>query len=71
MNQKELIEILRSENFTLAYHDNGDCYLYVGKFKYEDLPELEDYRFDNNYDGYAPEVVVMMAKALSGRVVSI
>jgi hypothetical protein len=46
MTTNKVIEIMRTGDFTIAYHDNdGGCF-YKGKYKYEDLPEEADYEFD-------------------------
>lgn len=66
MTQAEVVALLRSGHFTIAYHDNGSPCLYKGKFEYEDLPESEDYCFEDNFDGYIPEVVYLLSKALNG-----
>lgn len=72
-HEEEVIELLKTGNFTIAYHDNGSCCLYKGKFKYDDLPEAEDYSFDmdDNYVGYAPSIVHFLASALGGKCDSI
>jgi hypothetical protein len=71
--EKEVKELLRSGDFTIAYHDNGQCSLYKGRHKYDDLPKEEFASFDmnDNYNGYAPAIVVFLVKALKGRCESI
>ena len=63
---KKIIELLKSGDFTIAYHDNDSPYLYKKKLEYDDLPEKEYYQFDSNHDGYIPEVVFLLVKALGG-----
>ena len=72
MCEKEIIDLIKSGDFTIAYHDNEYCCLYKGKLKYEDLPEdKEVYEFDNaDSEGYIPEVVDFLVKALKGKVLS-
>lgn len=67
---KEVFDLIKSGNFTIAYHDNGDAYLYKGKHKYENLPEEETYYFTGE-DGYIPEVVSALVSALGGKTVTI
>jgi len=71
--ESEIIKLLSSGNFTIAYHDNGQCDLYRGKFKYDDLPEEAEFGFDmnDNYVGYAPAIVCHLVKALKGNCESI
>lgn len=67
-NEQKIIDLLKSGNFTIAYHDNGYCCLYRGKYLYDELPEREDFSFDmEGAEGYAPEIVSLLAKALGGR----
>lgn len=65
-DMNKIIKLLKSGDFTIAYHDNGSPYLYKGKHEYDDLPEKELYQFDDGHDGYIPEVVYMLVKALGG-----
>lgn len=67
---KKIIEILKSGDFTIAYHDNGYCNLYKGKFEYDDL-KGKPIEFDDWEDGYTPDVVKQLVEALGGKVVSI
>ena len=74
MNLKkiEIIKLLRSGNFTIAYHDNGYCCLYKGKMEYDNLPEEgEVAEFEGLGDGYIPIIVETLVNALKGKVVSI
>ena len=65
----KIIQLLKSGDFTVAYHDNGVCSIYKGKHKYEDLPD-SIYEPDDT-DGYAPEIVELLVKALGGKIDSI
>ena len=68
MKEKEIIELLRSGNFTIAYHDNDGGCLYKGKYKYDNLPDEADYDFDvYGKSGYLPEAVELLTKALGGK----
>ena len=72
-DEQKIIKLLKTGNFTIAYHDNGYCCLYKGKHEYDDLPEKEDYSFDmnDNFSGYAPAIVCHLAEALGGNTTSI
>jgi hypothetical protein len=71
MTDKEIINLLRSGNFTIYYHDNGQCMLFNGKHSEVTLPEKEDASFDlSGGDGYAPEIVCLLVAALHGCVES-
>lgn len=70
--QQKIIELLRSGDFTIAYHDNGSCMLYKGKHEYKDLPKREiDIQSEFCADGYEVPEVVALVEALGGSVVSI
>lgn len=69
MKEKEIIELLKSGNFTIAYHDNGVCSLYKDKYTnydkiYDEKPVLE---IDCEFDGYLPKEVELLIKALGGK----
>jgi hypothetical protein len=68
MTTNKVIEIMRTGDFTIAYHDNdGGCF-YKGKYKYEDLPEEADYEFDlYGQSSYLPEAVELLTRALGGK----
>ena len=68
LSRVEVMAILRSGNFTIAYHDNGSPCLYKGKHEYDDLPEEEIYEFEENHDGYIPEVVYLLVQCLRGAI---
>ena len=72
MSREELIELLKSGDFTIAYHDAGVCSIYRGKMKYGELPEggeLKD--FMGCYEGYKPRVVEILVEALGGMSVTV
>lgn len=64
---KKILELLRSGDFTISYHDNGYCSLSKGHHKYSDeVDTIKD--FDNNEtEGYVPSVVALLVKALGGK----
>lgn len=74
---KKTIELLKSGNFTLLYHNNGHCTLHEGKIKYKQsneeeknyVEEIEE--FTCQEIGYAPAEVVALVKALGGRLESL
>ena len=67
MTEKKIIELMKSGDFSLMYHDNGYCTIHKGHIKYEDsetgVIELPDKEF-----GYVPSEVVLLVKALKGKV---
>jgi hypothetical protein len=71
MKENKIVELLRSGDFTIAYHDNGYACLYKGKFDYDSLPKKELSDFDGGDIGYAPNVVVLLVAALGGKIDSI
>lgn len=67
-------DILRSGDFTLAYHDNQHCTLHRGRRKYDiDMATVSNQvaEFYGQSDGCIPDEVVMLVRALGGKVVSI
>jgi len=71
MDKEEIIKLLKSGNFTIAYHDNGEASIYRGHYEYEELPEKELYSAEDFFNGYIPEVVEMLVNVLGGKVVTI
>ena len=72
MKEAKITELLKSGNFTLAYHDNGYCCLYKGKLAYDKLPEDGELAsYDDNTEGYIPDEVSALVKALGGKVETI
>lgn len=65
---KKAIEVLKSGKFLIYYHDNGSCTLYSGKKEDESKVVSE---FDGSQEGYIPEEVSFLVKALGGKVESI
>lgn len=73
MKDKEIIELMKTGEFTLAYHDNGSCSLYKGKFSFDDdNDEVESlHEFDCDFEGYLPKEVALLVKSLGGKSESI
>jgi hypothetical protein len=72
MKKNQLLKLLKSGNFTVAYHDNGYCTIYKGRHEYEDLPDKEVYEPDDLDEiGYAPAIVTLLVEALGGSVDSV
>lgn len=80
MNEKDLISLLRSGNFTIIYWDNEGPTLYKGKWDRDEEYEKDEYatmekskiEIDQyNMDGYIPDVVKWLTMALRGRADSI
>lgn len=73
MKEGQIIELLKSGNFTIAFHDYSTCYLYKGKHQYDKLPKKEIASFDlhDGYNGYACEIMTLLVKALNGKIDSI
>jgi len=69
MTKRKIIELLKSGDFTILYHDNECCSLYKGRLKeYDDCPEEADHEFDDlNQAGYLPSVVELLVEALGGK----
>lgn len=76
--QQQILNLLKSGNFTILYHDNGMCCLYPGKIKYDEADDglnngvkaMAEFNHTNDI-GYTPYIVAMLAKALGGKVDSI
>lgn len=73
MTEDNILKMLQTGDFTIAFHDNDYCCLYKGRYKYDELPEKEDVAFDMNVDreGYAPYVMSLLVAALNGKIESI
>jgi len=73
MTQAQVIAIMKTGDFTIAYHDNIVISFYKGKHEYDNLPEKEDYVFNSTYTGYGyiPEEVYCLTMALNGQVETI
>lgn len=75
--RKKILEVLKSGDFTLYYHDNGYCSLYPGKIKPSQMDEENKnyvnpiYEFNGCTNDYTPEEVSYLVKALNGKVNSI
>lgn len=66
-SREEISKILKSGDFTIAYHDNQDAWLYKGKLEYDDLPENGGIPLDGYTDGYIPVEVDLLVQALGGK----
>ena len=65
---KELLALLRSGKFTVAYHDNGHCCIYKDRWDYDSLPEgkeVAEYQYADA-EGYLPDIVKVLVQALGG-----
>ena len=71
MTEKEIIKLLKSGNFTIAYHDNCAPFLYQGRCTYEELDSAEEIEYEDFDDGYCPAIVALLVKALNGNSCSI
>ena len=76
--KKKVLELLKSGDFTIVFHDHDSATLHPGKIKYEQTDEESKkyvpsvYEFDDVYEnGYASPEVVALVKALGGKVESI
>ena len=70
MSDKEVIELLKTGNFTIAYSDSGCCDLFKGKYSYSKLPvdkELRSFDYAEDFNGYMPKIVELLIKALGGK----
>lgn len=81
MKEKEIIEILKSGNFTIYYHDNGESVIYKGKYTMSFLEKLQDDKFDkfedenkifdSSSDGYYTQDLELLVKALGGKLLCV
>jgi len=80
MTEKKLINILRSGDFTIIYWDREQPTIYKGKWDFNKEFEKDDYAEMNkheiefdfyNLNGYVPDIVTLLVKALKGKVDSI
>jgi len=77
MKKKKILDIIKSGNFTLEYHDRGYCTLCLGKYgEYgESCPDEGDFKTewesDNQTEGYIPSEVALLVEALGGKVYSV
>ena len=69
--KNRVIKLLKSGNFTLAFHDNGYFNIYKGKFDdYNDL-KGKPIEVDSWGYGYTTVESELLTEALGGRVVSV
>lgn len=80
MRQSEITKLLKSGNFTIVYWDRGIPTIYKGKWDIDKECERDDYatmeksRVDApmyEMNGYAPDIVIWLARSLGGHVDSI
>lgn len=76
--KKKVLDLLKSGDFTIVFHDSDSATLHPGKIKYEQTGEGSKnyvpavYEFDDVCEnGYASPEVVALVKALGGKVESI
>ena len=65
-NRKKVVELLRTGNFTIAYHDNQSPSLYKGKLDYDQLENKKEIDLEGVGDGYCPQIVCLLVEALDG-----
>ena len=73
MLKENLVQLLKSGNFTVAYHDNQEGAIYQGRAdNCNKLPE--DDKVDNfalwDNEGYLPYIVRVLVEALGGKALS-
>ena len=76
---KKIIDLLQSGDFTIIYWDNEDPALYKGKWNKEKEFDRDEYETLHKSEvkipwaeiGYAPNIVVLLTKALKGNIDSI
>jgi hypothetical protein len=66
MKKKDIIKLLKSGDFTIAYHDNACPTLYKGRREYEQLLGENEVELDGLDEGYCPEIVSLLTEALGG-----
>lgn len=73
--QRKVIELFKSGNFSIHYHGNGQCSVYANRFEYTEFidgegndanPGKEIYDTCDTY-GYLPEIVELLVIALGGK----
>lgn len=75
MTQRQIVNLLKSGNFTIVYWDSQDPTLYKGKWDYNKEFEKDDYatmdksKVDYSWwdEGYVPGIVTLLVKALGGK----
>ena len=67
MKREKIIELLKSGDFTILYHDNGSCQLYRGKSDYVHA-KGHGVDFTGWSVGYIPVEVSHLVEALGGSV---
>ena len=76
MNKQEIIDLLKSGDFTIIYWDSGEATLYEKKWNKEREFERDDYQTMDKFkvslpdfgsSGYTPEIVSLLVEALGGK----
>lgn len=74
MKASKAVELMKTGQFTILYHDNGYCTLHKGHGEYDQFNEEAMDGADIEYPmeiGYIPGIVSLLVKALGGKVDSI
>jgi len=75
MDKKELVSLLKSGNFTIAYWDSQIPTIYKGKWNIEKEYDKDEYKELSKHEinfpmygmnGYLPDVVILLTQALKG-----
>jgi len=72
--EEKILNIIKSGDFTIVYWDRGIASLYEKKWNKSDEYTRDDYGTMNKFlmkeceheDGYLPEIVELLTKALNG-----
>jgi len=78
----EISHHLRTGQFTIYYHNQGDCIIYLGHWSQNEIEDQEPDDKDSplvvlaemgshNMEGYLPEIVKKLTNALGGRAHSV
>lgn len=76
MKEKELIKLFKSGDFTIVYWDRSEPTIYKGKWDYNKEYDKDAYATMNksivdipqyNNQGYLPDIVSWLVKALKGK----
>lgn len=79
-SEKDLVELFRSGNFTIVYWDRGEPTIYKGRWNYHKENEKDEYEKMEksriyypmyDIDGYCPDIIHLLVKALGGKADSI
>ena len=76
MEEKDLVSLLRTGNFTIVYWDSGEPTFYKGKWdkdkeyakdEFETMNKSQIEILQYNMEGYLPDVVRWLTMALKGQ----